>query len=193
MLKKAANYFRYSWVDGFDGTAWVPKVQRITILPFDRFISDREWGAKFRHVLADPDADSLSTYKALRTRAGQIYLVGAKMQDVRDTPYSTVYKVHTADYLGQVLRSTTSQAASGVKKGLTWAVSGTYFVDVELVSFVSSKEEPSVKFGDCHIILPRNADVTTSDEISVGTEKYQVDLVNQVHGLVYARCVRKPA
>lgn len=191
-LKQAANFFRYTWVDGFDGVAWVPNALRVTLMPFDRFISDREWGAKFRHMLVDPDTDVLDSYSALRTGNGQIYLVGVRVQDFRDDPYSNVYKVHVANYTGNVVRMNQTKAASGAVKEVLREVVGTYFCDTELITFLSSRETPSVKYGDSHVILPRGLNITTADEIEVGADTYQVDLVSSIHGLTYCRGVRKP-
>lgn len=190
-LRHAANRFRRTPVAGWTGTAWVENVTRGAFMAGDRFISDREFGNKLRNLLTDPAEPLPDIYKVVRIDT-QIYLVARSSQDIAGVPYSTVVTLRRAYYTCTVEGFTSQVSASGMKSTAVRQTLGTYFCDRENITFASSKEFSTVKFGDEHVILPAGTAVTTANEILLDGKRYEVEEVFDFSGLKYCRCLAKP-
>jgi hypothetical protein len=55
-LKTAANYFVRTPIYGWNGTTFVPTGAKGALDPYDRFVSEREFGLKRRMLLVNPDS-----------------------------------------------------------------------------------------------------------------------------------------
>jgi hypothetical protein len=188
-LKGAANYFAKTPLDGWDGTVWLLSVARGTFLPHDRFISEREFGNKRRHLLVNPATPIPANVNVLRLPNGKVYLKGWLTQDITDAgEYSLIYLLHIAQYQCTVLRQTRTASASGVVSSATRAPLGTWYADAENVTFLSSAESKTMAFGDAHVILPLDCPVTNNDFLQIGVDIYHVREVHESSGFRYCRC-----
>lgn len=190
-LSMAATYFINTSVNGWDGTKWVSGVALIALLPSDRFISVHEFDTNCQYALTDV-ATTLEDYSVIQIEAtGQIFLVGFKTTDVNQDAYSKFYLLRRADSVGELYSFTKSYAASGVAKGLTRQVVGTYFCDVEHVTSTPSRVFKQNKFGDSMVFMPANAELDTSQEIKVGEMYYTIKDVYENSGFKMCRAIGK--
>lgn len=192
-LKHAANHFNRTWIDGYNGTTWVPNIVKVTLLPYDRFISERDFGVKRRHLLTNPDYPIPAIYPVIRfaNKPDHVYLVARDNSDILATEYSQTVLIHRAFYTGQLITLTRSTAASGAVSAVTRTVTGTYYCDAENITFAASKEVPNIKFGDSVVVLPAGTQAFTTQEVNIGNEQYEIEQVYQSVGLTYCRCITK--
>lgn len=190
-LQQASSWFNTTPVDGWDGSAWVSSVATLTLLPFDRFISERAFGLKRRYALLDPSSTSLETYPVIRFETGEVYLVGMRNFDIQPDPYSQVYLLHRAPYTADLVEFETDTAASGMATSPTRSTYSTVFADVDRMTSNRSREFDGIHFSDVEITLPRNAVIGTENEIVIGTDYYDVREVYSESGFIGCRALRK--
>ncbi len=189
-LSRAANYFSDTPVHGWDGTRWVNGVADVTYLPFDRFVSEREFGSKRRYVLCSADNDALDSYSVIKI-GQEVFLVGVKNADVRGDVYSNIYLLHRATHFVDVAEFVKSTAASGFAKSVVRSVVGRYWADIERVTFSNSKEFDTIKFSQMSIYLPRDAVIDTDNEVVNGAEYYDIQEAHVSSGFTLCRALRK--
>ena len=192
-IRHAANRFRRTWVDVWNGTSWVNSATCGAFMASDRFISDREFGNKLRNFLTDPAQPMPAQAYLARLAGTDIYLVGRSSSDIQNEKYSTLVTLRRAYYTCTIYKFESTVAASGVKTNPVRTVVATSPCDHENITFIGSKEYPTVKFGDEVVILPANIDVSTSYEILIDNKYYEVEEVYDFSGLKYCRCLVKPA
>jgi hypothetical protein len=191
-LSTAASYFANTTVNGWNGTAWIPAVAQIAILPSDRFISIHEFDTNCQYALTDVDATALDEYSVIQVEATQqVYLVGFKTYDTQQDVYSKFYLLRRADSLGELYQFDKTYAASGVARGVTRALVGEYFCDVEYVTGTPSRQFKSSKLSDVMIFMPSDCDLQTSHEVKVGERYYEVSTVYDNSGFKVCRAVAK--
>jgi hypothetical protein len=189
-LKHAANRFRRTRVDGWDGTRWIEGVTRGTFMTNDRFISDREFGNKLRNLMIHPEQPLPPEISVVRIGGDEnIFLVGRNSPDIKESVYSIIVTLRRAYYTCTVMAYSSQKAASGMKTAAVRTVVGEFHCDREHITFAASKEFPSVKFGDELVILPADTPVDTTNEIVIENKSYEVEEIYDFSGLKYCRCI----
>lgn len=191
-LRRAANYFSDTTIQGWDGSAWVDTCVNCTLLPHDRFISEREFGNKRRYILVDPDTNVFDTYKVIRLAEMNLqYMVGVRNYDMRETAYSAVYLLHQAPCTGELMTFTKTMKASGMAGTAERSPAGTWYCDIERVTFSNSKEFDSIKFSEFSLILPADCPADTDNEFQVGESFFDIRESYMSAGFRYCRALEK--
>lgn len=191
-LSTAASYFCDTSVSGWNGTAWIPDIASLSILPSDRFISVHEFDTNCQYALIDVNSTGLDDFPVIRVQAtGQIFLVGFRTNDVSGDRYSKFYLLRRADAIGTLYAFTKTFAASGMAKDATRQAVGEYFCDVEHVTSTPSRVFKGSKFGDSLLFLPSDCILETSSEIKVGEVYYAVSDVYENSGFKVCRAIGK--
>lgn len=188
-LKYAANYFARTQLWGWDGTAFVQMGVKGTLDPYDRFVSEREFGLKRRMLLVPPSTPIPEQYTVVRLgQTGPIYLRGWLNEDVySDDTYSLIYLLHRATDVGQLIGLTRTPKASGMAFTTTDAPLGNWHCNVERVTFANSREFSQMRVTDVTITLPADCPVTSDHEFVVGGKRYVVQEDYRSSGLVQVR------
>lgn len=174
-LRQAANYFSHTEVDGWTGRTWSRLDYRVTLLPYDRFISEREFGNKRRQMLCDPDATCFDRFTVIRTLPEKlVYILGTSNYDMREQAYSRVQLVLLAPYIGEIISFQPTVMASGVGSSLQPVSGGRWHCDVERVTFANSKEFDATRFSEVVLSFPRDCPVDTDYEVKVNDKVYDV-------------------
>jgi hypothetical protein len=190
-LRQASTYFITDTIDGWNGTAWVPAVTKGDLLPFDRFIADRDYVGLGRNLLLDPEDTALDLYSVIRLVSGDIYLVGNQNFDIQNGVYSRVISVYRTQHQATLLGFVKTYSASGVAGAITRGNLGAYHCSIERVTFGASKEFDHTRLTESLISLPRECPVKTDNELQVGTDFYNVLEVFDFQGFVRARATKK--
>jgi hypothetical protein len=191
-LQKAATYFADTPVKGLSGDTWVDLPGKVTLLPFDRFISEREFGNKRRYALVDVDADDLAAYSVIKlTDANLIYLVGTVNYDLHESAYSSVYLLHRAAFMGEMYTFEKTVKASGMAGSVVRASAGTWNCDVERVTFSNSKEFDSIRFSEVTLTLPSDCPADTDNEVKIGDDYFDIRESYMSSGFRYCRALQK--
>ena len=80
---EAAEWFATVPLEGWDGSAWVSNVALGDFHSYDRFITERTFGAKKR-IFLQPETERLDTslYSVVRTPEGPQWVVEDEKQDM---------------------------------------------------------------------------------------------------------------
>lgn len=193
-LSKAANYFARTEIEGWSGTAWVPTGAKGALMPYDRFISEREFGLKRRFLLVDPAFPIPDAYKVIRFK-GQtpVYMAGVINKDIQVDEYSHVQLLHAAAYTATLYNLVKAAAASGMAKTATLTAIGTYRCDVERVTYDKSLEFQGMRMSEAVVIFPAGTPVTVDHEVKVDAIMYSVAEVYASAGFLYCRAIAKRA
>jgi hypothetical protein len=189
-LKGAASYFARTQIDGWNGSDWDLDIARGAYLPFDRFISEREFGNKRRHLLCNPDSSIPEDYKVVRLN-DEIFLLGVRNDDRQGSVYSHVFLLHRAPFQADLMEYTKTTAASGVAGSAVKTSVGVYHCDAERMSYMNSREFDAMRFSEMQILLPSNCPATIEHELKIGDYFYEVEEVFPSSGFVACRAVRK--
>lgn len=175
-LGEAADWFATVPLDGWDGTQWVTNVAYGDFHVYDRFITERTFGAKKR-IFLQPDNKRLdtSTYKVVRNPAGQVYIVQADNVDISgvETYQSSILLLEAA-FTANIVEYTTTTLASGQAGSATLNVVGTSVCDVERFTSDRSDEFDLVTYGIFKITLPGDVTVGTDQELQIDGSLYEV-------------------
>jgi hypothetical protein len=190
-LSRAANYFVRTPISGWNGTQWVADVTRVALVPFDRFISERQFGNNRRHVLVEYGDTAFDQYPVIRFGDGHVYLVGYENHDVFVDPYSRIFLLHRALYQGTVYGFTKTAAVSGMNKTAVRTSAGVYWTNVERVTLANSPEFDGITFSQTTVTLPRNCQIDTDNEILIDGRYYDIKEVNKMSGFVECRALQK--
>jgi len=192
-LEIAANYFADTLVDGWTGLAWDAEVLPVTLLPFDRFISERDFGNKRRHILVSPNTlPTLLAYPVIRfNQSGDVYMAGSVNSDIQGDSYSSVVLLHRAGGQGQVYGFTSVTSASGMASSVSRNQVGQYWCDVERVTLSNSREFDGVSFTQVTITLPSNAVIDTDNEMLFEGEYLDIREVFKASGFIQCRALSK--
>lgn len=175
-LKTAANYFVRTPIYGWSGTAFVPTGAKGALDPYDRFVSEREFGLKRRMLLVHPEHAIPSQYNVIRIgQSGPIYMLGWMNEDIyADQPYSLVYLICIANETCQIVRLQKTTKASGMGSSIVDVPVGTFHCVTERVTYTNSPEFSQVRISDATITLPLDCPVNVDHEIIVGSKRYVV-------------------
>lgn len=190
-LGDAANYFANTPISGWNGTAWVANVTTVTLLPFDRFVSDHETSNKRRFLLIRPDDTTFDTYSVIKLPNGEAYLVGMHDSDIAVSEYSKSLLIHRAPFQVELFGFTAVKKASGMSGSVTRTSLGHYWGDTERITFTTSKEFDQIAFTQATLTLPRDCPVDTQHEIAVGGKYYTISESNMVSGFRQCRAMAK--
>ena len=187
--------FSKTYLDGWNGTSWVQNVSVGSLQTYDRFISARTFGQKKRTfvcALRPIDTSIPAGYEVVRLPDGTVHLVESKNADIWDNkPYAVTYMLHECPLQVQVVRFTTATLASGYPGSKTETTVGTYWADIERITVDSSNEFRTNKYSHMSLFIQKSADITTDDEIVVGSERYSVLEVNDMLLIKEARILKQ--
>lgn len=194
-LKQAAAFFARTPILGWNGSRFVPTVAKGTLDPYDRFVSEREFGLKRRMLLVNPDTPIPPLYNIIRVGVnGPVYLKGWLNQDIQTgADYSLIYLLHTANEIGQLIQLTRSPKASGMAFTTIDTSLGNWYCNSERVTYTNSQQFSEVRVTDATITLPRDCPVTAEHEFVLGNKRYVIQEVYHTAGFVQARAqVKNP-
>ena len=192
-LKRVANFFARTPLYGWNGTAFVNTGCKGALQPYDRFVSEREFGAKRRMLLVNPDTPIPSQYTVVRLNSdGPIYMVGWLNKDVQDDQtYSLIYLLHQVTETGQLIALVKNIKASGMVGVVTDNILGTWHCNSERITFNNSREFNEVRITDATLTLPNNCPVTIDHEFAIGNSRYVIQEVYKTSGLLQVRAQLK--
>lgn len=191
-LRGAANYFSRTYADGWVQATNTWEVAQVpcTLLPMDRFVSEREFGLKRRYVLVQPDY--ALPYSVIRFgETGPIYLVGFATLDIKGASYSKVILLHEANLWADLYTRPRTGAASNMGKAATPTLVGSFPFSIERVTSANFKEFTGAQTTDSVGMLPNTCPVTVSTELHVGGVEYQVQEVFASSGFTGVRVLSK--
>jgi hypothetical protein len=132
-LALAASNFNQAKLDGYDPTVsgtWVLDVARGTLQVYDRFVSDRTFGAKKRILEIGKRSKQLpAKYGVIRVPGGRTYMVESVNEDIDVGPYSDVYVLHEALERIEVYDNVTTDLPSGLPGSPVETLLATYWGD----------------------------------------------------------------
>jgi len=191
-LAKAATKFAKTAVAGWNGVDWDEDVSLVTLLPFDRFISEREFGNKRRHLLVPEWDTALANYSVIKfSQTGVVYLLGNENHDIFVDPYSKVALIHRAAYFGTLYGFSHTTAASGMKATATRSSLGQFWCDVERITFQQGKEFDNISYTQNAIMLPRDCPVDTDNELQAAGRFHDITEVTSASGFKICRAIQK--
>lgn len=188
-LKRAANFFARSTLYGWTGSEFTLLAAKGALQPYDRFISEREFGLKRRMLLVNPDTPIPTQYTVIRIGAGgPIYMVGWLNQDIYDeAAYSNIYLLHLCNDIGTLVELRKVTAASGMGSAVQDYSLGTWHCGTERVTFANSTEFTQNRITDATLTLPSNCQATADHEFILGSKRYVLQEVYKTSGFVQAR------
>lgn len=188
-LKRAANFFARSSLYGWTGSAFTLLDAKGALQPYDRFVSEREFGLKRRMLLVNPDTPIPAQYTVIRIGAsGPVFMVGWINQDLYDeSAYSLIYLLHLGTELGNLVEIRKTKAASGMNATTQDYSLGTWYCNTERVTFSNSTEFTQNRITDSTITLPSTCPATADHEVIVGSKRYVLQEVYKTSGFVQAR------
>ena len=182
---QAASYFSHVSLVGQAGATWVPISHKVTILPYDRSIDDREGNYVRRKILCPYDK-SLD-YTVVKTAEDVVYIVGSLTRDIYgDATYSKIYEFEEASGLFEILRPTVRQALSGVKSTAVLQPVGQVYGRHYRVGEEVSNIDKMTKISKEKIFLPRDCGVTQRDVLSLAGVEYHVGELYFSYGYLVA-------
>lgn len=186
-LRHAANRFRKTWVDGWNGKTWIPKVARGSLSSYIRPLSDNPLGMKLRNFLLDPDEPLI--YSVVRiSSTTETYLVCDQATDCADTIYSQVALLRRAAYACEVYKAVAQTAASGFSAASMRVLTGTYACDRVSAASLASPY-PNLNLSEERVILPADVLITRDHELVIENRIYDVEDIYEEYGLTICRCV----
>lgn len=176
---EASTWFANTPVDGWDGTNWVSEIAWGDFHTYDRFISERTFGAKKRIFLAPQDKRiDVATYPVIRTGDGLQWIVVSENADIDGvSAYQQAYLVVRAAFTADIIAYTTTSLASGQQKDATENIIATTVCDIERFTVDRSDSFDSVTYGKYKIVLPPNISVDTNNEILVNGDYFEIQEV----------------
>lgn len=176
---EASAWFANTPVDGWNGTSWVPEVAWGDFHAYDRFISERTFGAKKRIFLAPQNKRiDVATYPVIRTGDGAQWIVVSENADIEGvSAYQQAYLIVRAAFTADIIDYTTTTLSSGQQSDATETILATTVCDIERFSVDKSDEFDSVTYGKYKIVIPSNISVDTNKEILVNGDYFEVQEV----------------
>jgi hypothetical protein len=175
-VSEASLWFNSVPLDGWDGTAWYSKVAYGDFHAFDRFITERTFGAKKR-IFHTPEETKIdyASYPIVRTPDGKVWLITSDNADIEGTEaYAQSYLLLEASLQGQIIEHTTQLLSSGAQGPDTETVVATEYCDLERYSASNSDMFANVTYGGYEITFRSGAAVTVENEILIDGVYYEV-------------------
>jgi hypothetical protein len=172
---EASLWFSDAVLDGWNGTAWVPNVCSGDFHSYDRFITERTFGAKKRIFLAHQSkAFSPATYPVVRTADQKLWLVASVNADVDSVVYAQSYLLHEAKFSAQTVTFTATTRPSGQAGPLTETIGAAVPCDLEQYTLQTSRELDAVTYGVFKVVLPGTVVLNDDQELLIGGSRYEV-------------------
>lgn len=175
-VSEAAEWFAFTPLDGWDGTQWVTKVAYGDFHTYDRFITERTFGAKKR-IFLQPESKRLdpSTYPVVRTPDGKQYIILSDNADIEGTTrYQSSLLMVEAAYSAAVIEFQTTTLASGQESQPTPVTLATTVCDIDRFSVDRSDEFNTVVYGMFKVVLPAGITVDTNYELLIDGAYYEI-------------------
>lgn len=190
-IKRSANRFRNTYIDGWDGAAWNEKVARCALSPATRALAGNPSSYRVRSLLLNPLEPLLEQYKVIRvTGTSDIYLVGNVFSDYREAVFSNILLVRQATYICELFKSEFKTAMSGFKSTEVKVSQGVFYCDKEASpSLAPSSGIPGAKLFHTSLIFPAGVQVMAADEVRIASNLYTVEAVHEEGGLTHCYCL----
>lgn len=192
-VAEASRWFANTSVDGWNGTAWVKNIASGDFHAFDRFITERTFGAKKR-VFHTPEEDKIDydTYPIVRTADSKIWIVSSDNADIEGTAaYAQSYLLLEASLQAQIIEHTTQTLASGAEGPDSETVLSTEYCDLERYSASNSDMFPNVAYGGYEITMHKGVAVDVEKELKILGIYYEVKEVIPELLTTVCRCVKR--
>jgi hypothetical protein len=179
-VSEAASWFATVPLDGWDGSQWVSNVAYGDFHAYDRFITERTFGAKKR-IFLQPDDKRLdvAAYPVVRTPDGKQYIVLSDNADIEGVSrYQSTLLMVEAGYSADVVEFQTTTLASGQQSSPTPVTLSTSVCDLDRFSVDKSDEFSTVVYGMFKIVLPASITVDTDHELLIDGAYYEVQDVS---------------
>lgn len=192
---EGAVWFANTPLDGWTGTAWVSEVAWGDLHTYDRFVTDRTFGAKKRIFLA-PEEKKLDygTYPVVRTPDLKVWIVVSTNADIasRDS-YEQSYILVNADYSADIVEMTTTTLSSGQEGDAVPVVIGSSVCDLDRLSRDSSDNFDTVDYGLYKMVFPSSVVIDTDKELVIDGVNYEVKEAYKELLTVVVRALRRSA
>lgn len=181
-LAQASSKFNGVHFDGWyeAGERWVPQVGRGMFQVYDRFITNKTFGAKKRILMIGalhPDIPKGISH--IRTSDGSIYLLVSRNPDIAlEGEYAAVYLIAVCDFTCRVVKTQRALNEHGMPVAGVEAFSAPVYCDMEAYSAAASGEFPAITYSTFAFSLPTYVDVTPDDQLEVASVRYDVKEVN---------------
>lgn len=178
-LAELALDFETTFLDLWDGTAWLPKAIAGSFQVYDRFITERTFGVKKRIFLTSHDP--ADTTEVVRTPDGIICLVEAAVPDYEnDVRFRCSMTLRETNAMLTVTSHTPIVNAAGVATGQTPGATRTTWCDVGRYNSNLSGEFSGVYHETDIIVLPYSFSVSLSDYMAVDGVEYKVAEIDKL-------------
>jgi len=192
-VSEAADWFATTPLEGWNGTAWVADVALGDFQVYDRFITERTFGAKKR-IFLQPEAHRLDTslYRLVRTPEGTQWIVVADNMDISGVEsYQNTLLLLEASYSADIIEFTTTTLASGQESNPVPSVVGTTVCDVDRFSIDRSDDFSTVVYGVVKVVVPGDITLDTDHELLIDGAYYEVQEVSRELLTNAARALRR--
>lgn len=181
-VSEGALWFSDSALAGWNGSAWVPDVAYGDFHVYDRFITEREFGATKRVFLAPEDSKlDASTYPVVKTVDGSIWIVESINPDyLGDSTYQHTYLLVISTGVAQVYSRSSTARASGAPGDLVATLQATTWAKVSHFGGEDSERFDDVRRGLFEITLPNGIAVGPDSLVKVDGTSYEVEEVYEV-------------
>lgn len=190
---EASLWFANTALDGWNGTSWVRNIARGDFHAFDRFITERTFGAKKR-IFHTPESYAIDyiTYPIVRTADGKTWIVTSDNADIEGSEaYAQSYLLLEATLQAEVIEYTTQTLASGAEGPLTETTLSTEYCDLERYSASNSDLFPNVAYGGYEITFHNGVAIGTDNDIKVNGVYYEVKEVIPELLTTVCRCLKR--
>lgn len=192
-IARAARWFARTSLEGWNGTTWKSNVARGDFHAFDRFITERTFGAKKRvfHTPQDYPIDT-GTYPVVRSVDGKVWIVTSDNVDVEwDQAYAHSYLLLEATLQCGIIEHTTETLASGAEGPKTETTVSTHYCDLERYSASNSDLFANVTYGGYEITMHNGVTVTTDNELKINGVYYEIKEVIPELLTTVCRCLKR--
>ena len=192
-VAEAARWFANTSVDGWNGTSWVLGVGKGDFHSYDRFITERTFGAMKRifHTPEEFKIDHL-TYPVIRTADGKIWIITSDNADIEGSEaYAQSYLILEATLQCEIIEHTTQTLASGAEGQSTESVLATHYCDLERYTAGNSDIFQNVTYGSYEITMHNGVAVTVDNELKINSVYYEVKEVIPELLTTVCRCLKR--
>lgn len=192
-VSEAPLWFANTSVDGWNGTAWVRNVATGDFHAFDRFITERTFGAKKRVFYTPEEAKiDYETYPIVRTADGKVWIVTSDNADIEGVdPYAQSYILLEATLQAEVIEHTTQTLASGAEGSVTDTVLATHYCDLERYSAFNSEPFQNTTYGGYEITMHRGVVLDVEKELRINGTYYEIKEVIPELLTTVCRCLKR--
>lgn len=190
---EAILWFSDVTLSGWNGSDWTAGIAKGDFHSYDRFITEREFGATKRiflahqHLLFDP-----TTYPVVRTADGLIWIVESMNEDygVDVAAYQKSFLLVRASGTAEIYSTSTTPRASGAAGSPTPSLEATTWTKVSRYGGTDSDEIPDVRRSLFELTIPGGIDVSPEWYVESDGETYEIEEVFPVLLSTRLRCRR---